>query len=96
MADVMVTARMAKAKKDAGNKVLEALGANASQVINQMYDYLIEERRLPFEDRPSSKPSSAQVKDALAFIDDIPITNAFSAMNDSDIKAKKLESLLKE
>ncbi len=96
MTDVMVTARMTKAKKDAGNKVLEALGANASQAINQMYDYLIEERRLPFGDRSLSRPSAAQVEDALAFIDDIPITNAFSAMSDSAIKAKKLELLLKE
>lgn len=96
MSDVMVTARIAKAKKDAGNKVLEALGMNASQVINQLYDYLIEERRLPFEDRLPTKPSAAQVEEALAFIDDIPIVNAFSTMSDSAIKAKKLESLLKE
>lgn len=96
MSDAMVTSRMSKAKKDAGNKVLEALGVNASQAINQMYDYLIEERRLPFGASRVSKPSDEQVEEALAFIDDIPIVNAFSTMSDSAIKAKKLESLLKE
>lgn len=93
MANVMVTGRMTKAKKDAGNKVLESLGTNASQAINQLYDYLVEEHRLPFENDTKSRPSAAQIKSAIAFIEDIPITNAFSSMSDEDIKAKKLESL---
>lgn len=95
MANVMVTGRMTKAKKDAGNKVLESLGTNASQAINQLYDYLVEEHRLPFDDEVKSRPSVAQIKGAIAFIEDVPIANAFSSMSDEDIKAKKLESLLK-
>lgn len=94
MADVMVTGRMAKAKKDAGNKVLESLGSNASQAINQLYDYLIEEHRLPFDSGSKTDFSADQIKDAIAFIDNIPLKNAFSSMSDKDIKAKKLKSLL--
>lgn len=94
MASVMVTGRMTKAKKDAGNKVLESLGSNASQAINQLYDYLLEEHRLPFGDDARPRLSADQIEGAIAFIDDIPIRNAFSSMSDEDIKAKKLESLL--
>ena len=36
MADAMVTARMSQEKKEAGNRVLEQLGTNASQVVNRL------------------------------------------------------------
>ena len=41
MADAMVTARMSQEKKEAGNRVLEQLGTNASQVVNRLYDYVL-------------------------------------------------------
>ena len=48
MADAMVTARMSQEKKEAGNRVLEQLGTNASQVVNRLYDYVLENKKLPF------------------------------------------------
>ena len=48
MADAMVTARMSQEKKEAGNRVLEQLGTNASQAVNRLYDYVLEKRQLPF------------------------------------------------
>lgn len=94
MADAMVTSRMTKAKKDAGNRVLESLGLNASQAVNRLYDYLIEEQRLPFETIPTQRPSADQIRDAIAYIDSIPVKNSFSALSDEDIGKRKLESLL--
>ena len=52
MADAMVTARMSQEKKEAGNRVLEQLGTNASQVVNRLYDYVLES--IPRKDRFST------------------------------------------
>ena len=49
MADAMVTGRMPQAKKQAGGRVLQSLGLSASQVINQLYDYLITYDASPFD-----------------------------------------------
>ena len=64
MTDVMVTARMRPEKKERGNQVLEALGTNASQVINRLYDYVIEFQKLPFPDDRHQR--SALTPDAVA------------------------------
>ena len=48
MADAMVTARMSSEKKEAGNRILEQMGTNASQAVNRLYDYVIEKRELRF------------------------------------------------
>lgn len=54
MADAMVTARMSQEKKEAGNRVLEQLGTNASQVVNRLYDYVLENKKLPFPEEPGA------------------------------------------
>ena len=94
MADAMVTGRMPAAKKDAGNRVLESLGLNASQAINQMYDFLIDEKRLPFA-REKRKPLDAKrIQEARNFVRTIPRKNRFSSMTDQQIKEEKLAKLL--
>lgn len=55
MADAMVTARMTSDKKEAGNRVLEQLGTNASQAVNKLYDYVLENKELPFKKRRKTK-----------------------------------------
>lgn len=94
MSDAMVTGRMSKAKKDAGNRVLRSMGISASQAINQLYDYLIEEHELPFKKERKPQRTKAQVQKALSFIDSIPATNAFSSMTDEEIKQSKLKALV--
>ena len=47
MADAMVTARMAPAKKELVARKLEELGTNPSQFINRCYDYVLEHDELP-------------------------------------------------
>lgn len=47
MRDVLVSARISPAKKEAGKRVLDSLGASASDLINSAYDYLLAEKKLP-------------------------------------------------
>ena len=94
MADAMVTGRMSKSKKEAGNRVLESLGVTASQAINELYTYLIDKKHLPFDSNDREKPTRKQVEDAFRFVDSIPLTNGFSTMSYEEIQATKLRMLL--
>lgn len=47
MENCLVSARMSVAKKEAGVHALEAIGATATELINDAFDYVIERRRLP-------------------------------------------------
>jgi antitoxin component of RelBE/YafQ-DinJ toxin-antitoxin module len=71
MTDAMVTARMPQSKKDAGNLVLRKLGLNASQAVNELYDYLLETHTWPLATQKKSEINAAQLTDALAFVDSI-------------------------
>ena len=51
--DAMVTGRMSPEKKEEGNRILASLGSNPSQAINQLYDFVIAKRALPFADKPA-------------------------------------------
>lgn len=93
MADAMVTARMPQEKKDAGNRVLAKLGLNASQMINQAYDYLIENRETPFalaEEKRAHGPR--EIADAIAFVSGLRLPSASSAstMTDDEIRQARL------
>ena len=74
MADTTVTARMAAAKKEAGSRVLESLGTNTSQVINDLFDYLVANKKLPWCDADSSVGiSSDDLKRSLEWVDSLQI-----------------------
>lgn len=94
MADAMVTGRMTKAKKDAGNTVLSSMGMTASEAINELYDYLIVKKTLPFAQEKKKTPSPSQIRKAKEFILSIPVHNQFSKMTDEQIKHHKLNKLL--
>ena len=90
MTDAMVTGRMSAAKKEAGNRVLKSLGLSASQAINQLYDRLIEEQKLPFAQTPKKQPTEAQRQEAHRFVSAIPHRNSLSNLDDDAIKRRKL------
>ena len=93
MADAMVTARMSQEKKEAGNRVLEQLGTNASQVVNRLYDYVIEKRELPFfEEQGRRKYTQEEIAEAIAWVDSIPRKDRFSTMTDDEIRRERLVS----
>lgn len=95
MADAMVTARMSQEKKDAGNRVLEKLGTNASQTINQLYDYLIQNGELPFPAQEEShEHTPEEIAEAVAWADDlvsrIAVPSRFATMSDDEIRQERL------
>ena len=92
MADVMVTGRMSQAKKQAGSSVLQSLGLTASQVINQLYDYLITHNATPFSTPAAEEINKDTLEDALLFVQSIPRENQFSSMTDEEIRRRKLET----
>ena len=93
MADAMVTARMSQEKKEAGNRVLEQLGTNASQVVNRLYDYVLENKKLPFpEEQWRRKYTQEEIAEAIAWVDSIPRKDRFSTMTDDEIRRERLVS----
>lgn len=95
MADAMVTARMSAQKKEAGNKVFDALGTNASKAINSFYDYVIQNKKLPFSEKRElglHKYSKEQIAEAKAFVDSLvlPPDNRFANMTLDEIKHERL------
>lgn len=91
--DAMVTARMPQGKKDAGNEVLARLGTNASRAIGDLYAYLIENGRLPF-DKPTELDTD-QIAQRVALVDEIPLpaANRFATMDDDDIRRERLDAI---
>jgi len=89
--DAMVTARMAQGKKEAGNSILRELGTSPSQFINDIYDYVIKNRQLPFQSK-STGAGKHDIPAALAFIESIPLQspNVFSTMSDAEIRQERL------
>jgi len=91
--DAMVTARMPQGKKEIGNGILEELGTNASSAINRLYDFVIEQKALPF-DMPQ-KLSPEELERRIALVDGIPLAsgNRFSTMDDDAIRHERLSKL---
>lgn len=93
MADAMVTARMSAEKKEAGNRMLERLGTNASQAVNRLYDYVLEKKQLPFpEQHERRKHTQEEIAQAIAWVDSIPRRDRFSTMTDDEIRRERLIS----
>lgn len=93
MADVMVTARMSPEKKEAANRVFEQLGTNASRAINDLYDYVIVEKKLPMEQEGGGMPTREELLRAKAFVDELcrpPRDPRFATMSLKEAKAERL------
>ena len=89
--DAMVTARMPQGKKEAGNLILAELGTNPSQFINDVYDYVIKTKHLPFPEKSLSLGGKDTCA-AIAFVDSIPLQDAhgFEGMTDDGIRQERL------
>ena len=91
MADVMVTARMTQHKKESANQVFESLGTNPSQAINGLYDYVIQNKKLPFGEKEKlglHKYTAEQISEAASFVDSLvlPGDNRFVDVADAETK----------
>ena len=89
--DAMVTARMPVGKKEAGAEVLRGLGLSASQLINEVWDYLIARRQSPLSAIPagSARDREALLAEAQAWADGLSVPEAaerFSSASDDEIR----------
>ncbi len=100
MADSMVTARMSSEKKELGNQILAQLGTNASQTVNELYDYVISHKRLPFSQNKEfglNKYSKKQIQDAARMVDSLVIQDidpSVAVLSTKEAKRLRLKSEL--
>ena len=95
MADAMVTARMSSEKKEAGNRILEQMGTNASQAVNRLYDYVIEKRELPFPERKKRRRyTQEEIAEAIAWVDGLSQKRTTGRFSDMTVKEAKRERLI--
>lgn len=94
MADAMVTARMSQEKKEAGNRIFEQLGTNASQVVNRLYDYVLEKKALPFAAHEAKRCfTQEEIEEAVAWVDGISEKRTKGKFASMTIKEAKRERL---
>ena len=90
----MVTARMSAGKKEVGAAVLKELGVSASEAVNQLYDPLIAERRLPWDEAVASRGNRGSVfAQAIAQVDAIPRIPAEPGFEDMTTHQARLTRL---
>ena len=101
MADAMVTARVPRAKKEAGNRILEKLGTNASQAINDLYDYVLENEALPFgkkklEERRLTEEQIAEMREFIRSMPEPPEDLEFDKLSEEEIRQRRYEYLIEK
>ena len=94
MADAMVTARMPIEKKEAAYRVFEKLGTNASQVINSVFDYVIENEAIPGVEEQSHVHTPEEIAEAIAWADSLVDRerepSRFDGMTLKEVKRERL------
>ena len=93
MPTAMVSARMSATKKEAGARVLEKLGSNASSVINQLYDYIIDHNALPWDTQASgARVSGEQLAESLSWVDSLQVDlpSEFAQMTTKEARLRRL------
>lgn len=93
-ADAMVTGRMPREKKEEGNRVLESLGTTPSKAINQLYDFIIEKKELPFAEKKPHGIDPDKLAEARAWVHGLRLTRPapsnFAAMTTKEAKRERL------
>ena len=94
MAEAMVTARMDESKKRAGARILARDGFNASQVVNKLYDRIIENGSADFLMSSSSVRDEGAWVRAARFVDTLSEQKAsqFDDMTKAEIRADRLRA----
>lgn len=92
--DAMVTARMSQRKKEEGNKILAELGTNPSQLINEIYDYLISHRELPLQKEEHQPLNKEKLLEGVALLKSIQasVPERFRTMSNDEIRQERLIS----
>lgn len=94
MAEAMVTGRMSSEKKARASRVLSREGLNASQVINLLYDRLIDDGDARCITGSGSKKDAAAWRRAAQFVDALsePKSARFDSMTKAEIRVDRLRA----
>jgi antitoxin component of RelBE/YafQ-DinJ toxin-antitoxin module len=68
MEGTLVSARVSKAKKDAGVNVLDSIGVSTTELINCAFDYVLEHKALPRVEAASSLSKEDAISDFGDFV----------------------------
>ena len=95
MVDSIVTARVPQEKKEAVGAILKQLGSSPSQVINQLYDYVLEHKELPLMATRPKGYTAEDINDALALLGSISISpdSRFNDMSYDEIMAERAATM---
>ncbi len=95
MSDVMVTARMSKARKEQALAVLEKLGTTPSEAINGLFEYVIANGTLPYgTPRLTDSERAARIREANAWADGLPVIPIDDDVDILDDKELRLRALV--
>ena len=89
----MVSARMTPAKKEAGNRILESLGTNASRAVNELFDYVIANKALPWQqDEKRASVTRDQILEGISWVESlrVDLPDEFASMTTKDAKRARL------
>jgi len=95
MSDAMVTARMSAEKKMQANEILDKMGLKPSQVINELYDFVIQEHALPFNEKQPERGqySAEEIAKAQSWVQDIQslfADNEYFEKSEDELRQKRL------
>ncbi len=96
MIDATVSSRMPAAKKAQAQKILERAGTNSSQVINALFDRIVQEGNVHFlmsEPEENDKQKREHLARAFEIVDSIPISrkSEFDNMSETEIRMRRLK-----
>lgn len=85
--DSIVTVRVPRETKEAVALVLKGLGTTPSEAVNKLYSYILENKRLPFDDGEKPSYTMAEIESALAEIEALAISadSPFNDMTNAEI-----------
>ena len=96
----MVTARMSEEKKYDGARILKKLGTTPSKAINNLYDYVIKNRALPFEEENKDQPrkiTPEQWREAQEWVDSLRLPYELSGeFKNMTTKEARMHRLMNE
>ncbi|MBQ9003375.1 MAG: type II toxin-antitoxin system RelB/DinJ family antitoxin [Eggerthellaceae bacterium] len=85
MDNTLVSARVPRAKKERGSSILSAMGLTVSDLINDAFDYVISEKRLPGASEGESSPERTPQK-FQAFVEECTLDIDWASQEGVDYK----------
>ena len=94
MNDSMVTARIAPEKKAAVARILAEHRTTPSELINNLYDWVLEHNAIPFQDDTATRYSMEDVLEAMHLVESLMVDedSSFYGKSYDEIRRERLAS----